>query len=85
MADTSVNGLMGEAKCYVCLTPEQRQLAALGMLKQIVDAGSWGGIACGTADPAADPGVDCRWYIRTDTAQAWYWDDATGTWIQIIA
>jgi hypothetical protein len=68
MADTSVNALLEDAKCYACLSPGIWMLLELALLQQIVNnggGGSGGSTLCGAGAPVAAPSGTCALYINT--------------------
>jgi len=81
MADTSVNALLEDAKCYACLSPGIWMLLELALLQQIVNNGGGGGggvgsVLCGTVDPTTAPTGTCAIYYRTDTGTIFVWNGA---------
>lgn len=88
MATCDVNELLSAGKCFDCLNDHQMAMVGLELACEILQGGGTGGTSCnlcGTADPVAAPTCDCSIYTRTDTAELWYWNPATATWVKILS
>lgn len=88
MATCDVQDLMQSASCFSCLDINQRGMVRLQLLCEILQGGGGGSTSCnlcGTVDPTVAPTCDCSIYTRTDTAEMWYWNPATATWVKILS
>jgi hypothetical protein len=89
MADTSATALLEAAKCYACMPPGLWQLIELGLLQQIVGAGTGGGgglTGAGSPEGAVTANPGTTYY---DPATGAFWVKATGTgtntgWHQLV-
>jgi hypothetical protein len=87
MASCNVSDLMANAGCLTCLPPAALQVVQTQLLCEILHANnqvSNSGVECGTVDPVADPGVECKIYYRSDTGAVWIWRESTAAWVKVV-
>lgn len=87
MATCNVSDLLASTGCLACLTPQQLQIIQTQLLCEILHVDtqvSNSGVECGTVDPVADPGVNCKVYYRSDTGAFWIWRESTAAWVKIV-
>lgn len=87
MANCDVTSLVAAGKCFQCLDAKSAQIVMLQLLCNISDSisgGTGSGVACGNANPVADPLVACQLYVNVLDGTLWNWDDAFGVWRGLI-
>lgn len=87
MASCDVNTLMEDAKCFLCLTPDQRSAVLLQLACEILHGGGTGTtclVCLDHGETPTDPApCDCSIAYNLD-AQFWYWNSLTNAWIPFI-
>lgn len=82
-----VKSLTAAATCFLCADARVLQAIQTQLLCNIADSisgGTGSGVACGNANPVADPGVACQLYVNVLDGTLWNWDDAAGVWRGLI-
>lgn len=88
MATCNISDLLTEAQEYLFLGVREMQAVQTALLcliyHQGAGTGGVGGVVIDTVNPVADPGVESQIWVNRTTGGVWYWNDTTGSWVQLV-